>query len=87
MIDKDEWRLHGQEKYLKGVTLYWRTYTRYSDTWDHDHCAFCWAEFMVEDYSDVLHEGYTTEENYHWICKQCFEDFKDMFAWKIGDEH
>ena len=38
---------------------------------------------MEEDYPNVLHEGYATEGNYHWICEQCFEDFKDLFAWRV----
>ena len=83
MVDTNDWRLTDQEQYLKGVTLYWREYTRWSESWDHDHCEFCWAKFMVEDYPDVLHEGYTTEDQYRWICKKCFEDFKNMFEWKI----
>ncbi len=86
MVDENDWRLTGQEKYLKGVTLYWRIYTRSSESWDHDHCEFCWAKFMVEDHPDVLHEGYTTEDEYRWICKKCFEDFKGIFDWKIRDE-
>jgi hypothetical protein len=86
MIDKNDWRLTGQEKYLKGVTLYWKKYSQYSESWDHDHCAFCWAEFAVDDYPDVLHEGYSTKDDYYWICKNCFEDFKDMFDWKLEKE-
>lgn len=86
MVDENDWRLTGQEKYLKGVTLYWKQYTRRSESWEHDHCEFCWAKFMVEDYPDVLHEGYTTEDEYRWICKQCFEDFMDIFGLKIINE-
>ena len=48
MAEKNDWRLTGQENYLKGVTLYWKKYSRYSDTWDHDHCDFCWAEFCLK---------------------------------------
>lgn len=62
MVDPTDWRLQGQEKYLKGVELRWQVYRRYPEKpdWDHDHCEFCWAKFMVEDYPDVLHEGYST---------------------------
>jgi hypothetical protein len=34
-------------------------------------------------------EGYaTTDEHetgarYHWICKQCFDDFADLFEWRV----
>ena len=57
MVDEPDWRLRNRENYLKGVTLVRRPYRRYppDTTWDHDHCAFCWAKFMVEDYPDVLH--------------------------------
>ncbi len=78
-----DWRLMGQERFLQAVKLYWRKYTRYSETWDHDHCAFCSAKFMVEDYPDVLHEGYSTEDQYYWVCKNCFEDFKERFQWEV----
>lgn len=44
MIDKNDWRLQGQEKYLKGVTLYLKKYIKIGDAWDHDHCEFCWAK-------------------------------------------
>jgi hypothetical protein len=84
MREEDDWRLQGQETYLKDITLFWKTYTRYSESWDHDHCEFCWAEFTEENRSDVLHEGYATEDNYRWICEECFEDFKDLFDWKVA---
>ena len=51
---------------------------------DHDHCEFCWAKFMVEDYPDVLHEGYSTLDEYRWVCKGCFEDFKESFQWRVN---
>jgi len=83
MIDKNDWRLQGQEKYLKGVTLYLKKYIKYRDVWDHDHCEFCWAKFSIEGHSGDLDEGYATKDNYHWICERCFGDFKDIFQWKI----
>ena len=83
MVDKSDWRLRGQEDYLHGVTLYWEKYTQWSETWDHDHCDFCWTEFCLEGCKGSSEEGYTTEDNYTWICKQCFEDFKDTFEWKV----
>jgi hypothetical protein len=84
-ISPNDWRLMGQEKYLKDVTLVRRVYRPYpkDPSWDHDHCAFCSAKFMVEDYPDVLHEGYSTEDEYYWICEDCFHDFREYFGWKI----
>jgi hypothetical protein len=85
MVDSTDWRLQGQERYLKGVELRWQVYRRYpaNPDWDHDHCEFCWAKFMVEDYPDVFHEGYSTLDEYRWICKGCFDDFKEMFEWRV----
>ena len=83
---EDDWRPTGQEKYLQGVTLFHRQYTRWSENWDHDHCSFCMAKSMVEHHPDVLNEGYCTEDAYRWVCEQCFEDFKERFEWVVGTE-
>ena len=82
MAENEDWRLTNQEKYLVGVSLIYRRYKPTAGN-DHDHCAFCWAKFMVEDYPDVLHEGYSTLDSYHWICNQCFRDFSDKFHWQV----
>lgn len=84
MVSKDDWRLQGQETALLGKTFYWRKYKAYNDTWEHDHCAFCWGKFAEGNCPEELHEGYTTEDKYHWVCQECFKDFKEMFRWQIG---
>ena len=81
MIEKDDWRLRGQERFLSGKTLYLRKWRSPEKDWDHDHCQFCWEKFS--DSPDTLHEGYTTEDNRHWICPTCYNDFKEMFQWKV----
>jgi hypothetical protein len=86
MREENDWRLQGQETYLKCLPLWWQRYTRYSESWEHDHCEFCWAKFMEADVPDVLHEGYTTEDHDRWICEECFEDFNDLFEWKVMRE-
>ena len=75
MIADDDCRLTGQERYLSGVSLQWRTYRSTSPTWDHDHCEFCWAKFTPDPQPETLHAGYATLDGYHWICAQCFADF------------
>jgi hypothetical protein len=65
-----------------GVSLVHRAYRR-NRGGDHDHCAFCWAKFMVEDRPDVLHEGYATADDAHWICEPCFQDFRERFHWQL----
>jgi hypothetical protein len=88
MPGSSDWRLRGQQNYLAGATLVRRPYRRYAANrdWDHDHCAFCWAKFMVEDVPGVLHEGYATQDDYHWICSSCFEDFREEFKGTLTDD-
>ena len=85
MQDKSDWRLTNQEKYLKGVSLKLEKYKGYRDGWDRDHCQFCWKKFSESPGETVLYQGYATEDNYRWICIQCFEDFKDLFKWNIKE--
>lgn len=85
MPTQDDWRRQGQEKYLKGIELTRKKYTKYRDGWDHDHCEFCGAKFMESGGPDILTEGYASEDNYRWVCKQCFEDFREEFGWSNGN--
>lgn len=83
-MDLQDWRLQGQEKYLKGLNLYFRKYKKFSQRWDHDHCEFCNAKFCEISDTDCHTEGYTTENNYYWICNDCFSEFKIYFGWKVS---
>ena len=76
-----DWRLQGQERYLKGVELCWSRYEPYREGWDHDHCEFCGRKFACT--GGDLTEGYRTLDGYHWISKDCYEDFKNLFNWQI----
>jgi hypothetical protein len=86
MVDNSDWRLQGQERYLQGVTLVKRDSSVHAhDTkWDHDHCAFCWARFMVEHQAEVVSAGYATTDDYTWMCDTCFRDFKEKFGWRLA---
>jgi len=83
----EDWRLHGQQAYLTGVTLVRQKYRRYRNNpqWDHDHCEFCGAKFMVEDAAGAVHEGFSTEDDYRWVCTGCFDDFKTLFEWTVRE--
>lgn len=83
MVDPNDWRLTGQEKYLKGVTLYRKRYVAPRPDWDHDHCEFCWAKFMDSDAPEIQREGYATEGDKKWVCSSCYEDFKHTFKWLV----
>jgi hypothetical protein len=41
---------------------------------------------MIEDLPDVLHRGYSTEDDYHWICESCYQDFVDIFDWRTVEK-
>ena len=51
--------------------------------WDHDHCEFCGDKF---GFSGTLTEGWTTVDEYRWICDPCFNDFRERFRWHTLDE-
>lgn len=80
-LPNEDWRRAGQKEYLHGVVLVWRHYTPHREGWDHDHCEFCWAKFS--SLPDELHEGYSTKDQYRWICKACFADFQEEFEWVV----
>lgn len=76
-----DWRLQGQEQYLKGAVLHRVGYTPSSPEWEHDHCEFCWQKLSLAE-ADV-HEGYATKDGCHWICAGCYEDFRTQFGWTL----
>ncbi len=81
MIRENDWRLQGQETYLRDKTLYHKKYVKFSDEWEHEHCEFCGEK--ISEYDGDLNEGYCTEDEKYWICKECYNDFKETFNWKL----
>jgi hypothetical protein len=81
MSDQD-WRLTGQEQFLAGATLVRRAWRESRPGWDHDHCEFCWEKFSDIPTIEAIREGWTTADEYHWICDGCFHDFNDRFNWR-----
>lgn len=77
---KDDWRLTNQEEYLTSVVLKRIKYNKYSDSWEHEHCEFCW-EKISENKSD-FNEAYCTLDEQICICEDCYNDFKEMFNWR-----
>jgi len=78
-----DWRIDNA-KWTRGAVFKFKKYTRPSEEWDHDHCEACWATFMESGSPDVLTEGYATEDDYRWVCPQCFSDLKEEMGWKLG---
>ncbi len=86
----------GQERFLQGAEFSHKAYRAWREDWDHDHCAFCAAKF-VEDTStasadpDAQTAGYAAlgrgpegQDDYHWVCDECFEDFRGRFDWTVA---
>jgi hypothetical protein len=84
MVQDDDWRLTGQERYLQGAAFQRRPYACPRLGWDHDHCEFCWAKFAEADAPEVRREGYVTAEG-RWVCASCFADFRGRFGWQVED--
>ena len=82
-INKNDWRRTGQEKFLKNIDLIKIFPEKFvkerSISNFHEHCEFC----MMVINSDYLKVSYATKDLYHWICQDCFEDFKEEFNWRI----
>jgi hypothetical protein len=84
MVSED-WRLTDQDTYLVGRPMRRATWWPIRDGWDHDHCAFCWAEISEDttghaDYND----GWVTDDDSQsWVCVECFEDFREQFTWTV----
>lgn len=72
---------------LEGRKFRLKRYTRWSETWDHDHCGACWAKFAEFDGPDIQNEGYASlgdaerKPDYNWICKECFLELKEAMGW------
>ncbi|MFR5876381.1 MAG: hypothetical protein ACLUFN_07820 [Eubacterium sp.] len=83
MLEKNDWRLLNQESYLKNAKLVKAKYSKQLEEWDHAHCAFCFDKFSEN--SEDLNIGYCTENREYWICEDCFNDFKDLFEFKVEE--
>ena len=82
MREPNDWRLTNQQRYLQNAEFSCAEYVAPRQGWDHDHCVFCMSKFM-QGQEDTLTEGYVTTDGQHWICKPCFEDFKQEFEFKV----
>jgi len=79
----EDWRLQGQERFLMRAAFARKRYTKHRDDWDHDHCEFCGRKFSQRQ--GDLNCGYVTADGRHWVCDNCFEDFRQRFHWETDD--
>ena len=78
MNEQNDWRIMNQVAYLYHKKLKQIPYIPYNKHWTHDHCSFC-REIIDTSTKDA----YCTLDEYHWICQNCFEDFREMFQWEL----
>ena len=82
----------GQERFLQGAEFVHKPYRAWSESWEHDHCAFCTRKFVEAGRSlgDAVTIGYAAvgrgpegQDDYHWVCEPCFADFRERFEWRV----
>ncbi|MEA5039040.1 MAG: hypothetical protein VB086_04300 [Clostridiaceae bacterium] len=83
-MENNDWRIRWQEDYLKNRTFYLHPYIAWSKRWDHEHCEFCWKK--IEANSD-REEWYSTIDDYYWVCKECFNDYKERLSFRKWNEN
>ena len=85
MSDEKDWRLDIAEEpeFYAKYTWQFKRWTKTRGHWDHDHCEFCGIEISGIFGEDILNEGWANEDEYYWICDKCFNEFKDIYRWKI----
>lgn len=79
----DDWRLVGQEDYMKNINIKKvgiKELQLKAANW-HEHCEFCMSKITNKSST----EYYTTEDEYRWICPKCYADFKESFNWKLKE--
>jgi hypothetical protein len=91
-VSADDWRRMGQEDFLPpGTRLVYAPYHAAVDSWETEHCLFCFTPFLAPDVVEsnvrlrgregLLTSGYTTTEEHregagsHWVCAPCMQDF------------
>jgi hypothetical protein len=96
-VDPNDYRVRdGFGDWTRGLVFQWRWWQKIG-SWDHDHCVFCGREFCDEphessDGKPSLTEGYAARgpvsapkdkqrDGYHWVCRSCFDDLREYFAW------
>jgi len=84
IIKSDDWRLTGQDGYLLFAQLKEVIPSEHLSKLDdpklfHEHCEFCMDK--IEEQPNK--KCYCTMNNYRWICEEDFDDFKDMFKFKL----
>ena len=82
----NDWRLDGYDGYLNEATFALEKFLTVDNN-DHEHCVFCWQKITDLNIEGSDKEGYCTkcEETgqTQWVCKDCFNEFKNLFNFKV----
>ncbi len=73
-----------RDLWFAGRVLYLR---RWEDSFAQHafgHCAYCQGSFSTTDGN--LHEGYTSEDSFHWVCPACFAKHRSRLGWKAAQQ-
>lgn len=85
MIEQDDWRLNfgNTPEFYASLTWSFKKWTQTRPDWDHDHCDFCQTKISDSEIDQAVNEGWTDNDENHWVCAPCFKDFKDMYRWNV----
>lgn len=83
---ENDWRLDMYRGHLNGSTFRLEKFVS-TPTNDHEHCVFCMGKITDLDVPDCEKEGYVTvyerTGQTQWICKECFDEFKELCNFKV----
>ena len=79
----DSLRLDSLRASLSRMTLHWSPYPYLDGIGAQNYCAICEKKFH-QIHAGTLKDGYTTEDNEHWICAGCFAGYREEFQWKVS---
>lgn len=82
ILQSDDWRLAGKEWYLfdelKKINPVEYINSLEDPEMFHEHCIFCWDK--VEEKKDE--ESYRAAYDSYWICKNCYNDLKNILKFR-----
>lgn len=86
---ENDWRLRGQEEYLQNQVFQYKRFAGLPGKSLHAYCEFCWHKFMENPVGlkDCSSEGYCSTDGNYWICKECFDDFKEKLHLRETDRN
>jgi hypothetical protein len=88
-LSNNDYRLDSICPWMERKTWHYSQYKQPSPEWDHDHYIFCWQRLAepAAGFSDAEFDGFTDDDDYHWMCKKrfgdLFEHLKERLKWKL----